>query len=263
MDLGHIGVRVGSADLLHDDGRIVPIARSYSPLLHAKGDIDYGRDVAVIQTTEPLGVPALPLAATPVQPGEQVSSFGFGDDRVDEHQDVESPLLRRLDMTMDPGCLNGVVTDTDDICTVGANGAGLRAGDSGSPLVAIRDGAPALVGIASATDHDQRVNIFADVLALRSFIAAPPASAIVPVITSAAAVTGDKRPGGKVTCSHRRLARSPTRSPTSGGWARSRSASRRSSTCRTARPSATAWSASPTTAGAKLHAPARRGGQEA
>jgi hypothetical protein len=101
---------------------------------------------------------------------------------------------------MDPACLNGLVTDTDDICTVSANGAGARPGDSGGPLVATRNGAPALVGIASATDHGNKVNIYADVLALRSFIAAPPASAIVPVVTGAPAISGDKRAGGKVTC---------------------------------------------------------------
>ncbi len=199
-DMGHAAVRVGTADLTRSPGRLVRTAHFWSSLLHVRGDLQYGRDIALIQTTKPLGVPALPIATTRPAPGEMVSSFGFGD-ALKLGRDSNGGPLRRLDETLDPTCLNGVLTDPISICTVAPNGGGIRSGDSGGPLVVWRGGAPQLVGIASGNDTATgRLNVFANVVAQRSFIATPPVSTLVPVVVREARIIGDARPGGRVRC---------------------------------------------------------------
>lgn len=96
-DLTQIGVSVGTDDLLRSPGRVVPIARAWSAILH--GRFQPGHDTALVETTKPLGVPALPLATSRPLAGETVSSFGYGDDRADNPGDDSAavPAADRLD----------------------------------------------------------------------------------------------------------------------------------------------------------------------
>ena len=196
-DLTRIGVSVGARDLLASAGRVVPIAHAWAANL--RGRSAYGHDTALIETTEPLGVPALPLASVRPRPGESVSSFGFGDDRAENRGVVPHPLLRRLDLVVSASC--SVARDPDAICTTAPNGGGLRSGDSGGPLVVFRDGSPQLVGDASAVGTD--VNVFADVVARRDFLATPPPETLVPGLVAPLRIAGALEPGGRVACDAR------------------------------------------------------------
>jgi trypsin len=202
-DMGHQGIHVGSDDLLRPGGRVVPIARVWSLRVHSRTLLHpTGEDTALVETTKPLGVPALPVASEPPKPGETVSSFGFGDDR--PQLDVASdprPFLRRIDLTVLGACPL-VITDTTAICTRAPNGGGPRPGDSGGPLVVWRAGSPQLVGDASQGFGDAAgsVNLFADVVRQRTFIAAPPKRTQVPVVARPIRVAGDVRAGGRASC---------------------------------------------------------------
>lgn len=200
LDMAHMGVRVGTDNLLTTPGRVVRVARAWSVTLRT--ELLIGHDTAVVETQEPLGVPALPLATAAPQAGDTVSSFGFGDDRaVTTGEDVPRPLLRRLDSVVSAECL--VAGDPDAFCTTTTNGSGVRPGDSGGPLVVWDGGAPALVGDASATHDAGTVNVYANAVARRDFIASPPASALVPQLVEPVAIAGRIGPGRRVSCTGR------------------------------------------------------------
>ncbi len=197
-DDGHAAIRVGVQDQF-TRGRVVPVARVYSPQLRGPRDLDLARDVAIVETTKPLGVPALPLATTPPQPGEMVSAFGFGTSAKSINDSYGGPLSR-LDMTVDPTC-QGLLHNSRAICTVAPNGGGLRSGDSGGALVVWRNGSPEVVGVNSATDSTHGLlNIFASVGFEASFIQAPPSSTRIPVATRPTRIVGHAVPGGRVRC---------------------------------------------------------------
>ncbi len=201
-DMSHQGIHVGTDDLRHTSGRVVPIARVWSlrvgsrTLLHPDGE-----DTALIETTEPLGVPALPVGTTRPAPGELVSSFGFGNQQRQLVGGNGPPLLQRFDSVVLPACPL-VSGDTEAICTSAANGGGVRPGDSGGPLVAWHDGAPQLVGDTREIVASGRTSasVYADVVAQRSFLAAPSPRTRVPVVTRPIRITGDAKPGEKVGC---------------------------------------------------------------
>ncbi len=202
-DMGHQGIHVGSDDLLRHGGRVVPIARVWSlrvrsrTLLHPTAE-----DTALVETTKPLGVSALPIATEPPKPGEMVSSFGFGDDRPQlEVTAAPRPFLRRIDSVVLGACPLQV-TDTEAICTRAPNGGGPRPGDSGGPLVVWRDGSPQLVGDTSQDvgDTGDSVNLYADVVRQRSFLAHPPKRTQASVVTRPIRIAGDVRAGGRATC---------------------------------------------------------------
>jgi hypothetical protein len=197
-DLSHYAVRVGVQDRL-SPGRVVRAVRFFSPQLRKPRQLDLARDVAIVETAKPLGVPALPLATSAPQPGETVSSFGFGATQ-QKVGDSEGGPLRRLDATVDPTCLN-LLHESQAICTVAPNGGGLRSGDSGGPLVVWRNGSPQLAGIASATDPNRGVlNIIANAVLEAPFIQSPPASTRIPVVTRRPRIVGHTVPGGRVRC---------------------------------------------------------------
>jgi hypothetical protein len=201
-DMGRRGVRVGSDDLSANGGRLVRIAHVWSPQFLRSGRLRFGMDLALIETSDDLGVPALPLASRRPQEGEQLSSFGFGGDKqVDDS--TGSPFLRRMDLTLDPTCGGGALNDPQAICAVAPNGGALRGGDSGGPLVVVRNGVPELAGIASAATQAtaaQQTNVFGNVVEQRSFIASPPATTLVPIVVRATRITGRVRSGGRVRC---------------------------------------------------------------
>jgi hypothetical protein len=199
------GIRVATDNLLSNPGRVIPVARVWSPRVGARGQVQaQATDMAVIETTKPLGVPALAIATARPQAGEAVSAFGFGvdDDVPDPAKGAARPFLRRWDAIALSSC--PVPIDRDELCVTAAarDGGGTRPGDSGGPLVVFRNGAPELVG-----DTVQEVNVgvenasgFADVVAQRGLIASLPKSKQVSVATRPIRIAGRARPGGKVTC---------------------------------------------------------------
>jgi hypothetical protein len=202
IDTSHFGFRVGTDDVNDRRGHVVPIARVWARQVRYPTLLKDGNDVAVAETKKPLGVPALPIASERPQPGEMVTSFGFGRDE-QGLSDLPRPWLRRLDAVVLDGCFGVERDDPTPICVRAQNGGTILHGDSGGPLVVWRDGSPALVGTAvrEVSMGAGSSNVFSDAVAARSFVTAPPASAQALVMTRPVRMTGDLRPDGKVRCS--------------------------------------------------------------
>jgi len=196
------GIRVGTDDILANPGRVVPVARIWSPHVRARAvPHPAATDVALIETTKPLGVPAIALASERPRAGEAVTAFGFGDDRVEVGEDgIVRPFLRRWDAVALPQC--PISVDQLSICASSGDSAGTRPGDSGGPLVVFRDGVSQLVGdtVQEADIGSLHASGFADVVAQRAFIATPPKRALVARMKKPIRIAGDRRPGGRVTC---------------------------------------------------------------
>jgi trypsin len=196
-DLKNVVVSVGVDDFAKGPGRSVPIARVW--VFDKDKTFRTGHDLAIVETKADLGVTPIPFATTRPRVGEAVSSYGYGADSQTHNGDDSHPLLRRMDTVVLEECISG---DANGICTKDPRGGGLRSGDSGGPLVVVRDGAPQLVGDASATDTaTATINVFTDATTLQDFIKSPPDSALFPVLKQPLPqITGNLRPGGKVTC---------------------------------------------------------------
>jgi hypothetical protein len=205
VDPTQLGIRVGTDDVIGNPGRVLPVARVFSPRVRA-ASLEHVNaiDTAVVETTKPLGVPAIALGSARPQAGEAVAAFGFGDSqRVPTEVGDLEPFLRRWDATAMSRCPLDSFLDPQEICASSPDGGGMRPGDSGGPLVVFRDGQPQLVGdtVQMASLGTQAASAFADVVALRAFVAAPPRRSIASAIVRRPRIVGDVRPGGHVTCS--------------------------------------------------------------
>jgi trypsin len=197
FDLKNAAVVVNTDDLTTRAQRVVPIKRVWMPFQHQ--ELHYGHDIALIETTRPVGVAAIPLATTRPRAGETATLFGFGDDAKAESGADPHPRLRRLGVVVQADC--AIAGDPNAICVKAPNGGGPRSGDSGGPLVVFRNGAPELVGIASATDELGQVGVYTDAVAQTDFIAAPQDSALFPVLQQReVTIKGALKPGAKVSC---------------------------------------------------------------
>lgn len=201
IDVSHFGFRVGTDDLVAKGGTVVPIARVWTPQIGDRVLQVSQRDTALVETSAPLNVPALPLASARPQPGETVSSFGFGDTRAaGDERGTYRPVLQRLDQLVQPDCQDLFAwTQLQPICATAPNGGRIGHGDSGGPLVVWRDGAPALVGAASAAEG-QDLDVFSDVTASAAFLGAPPRASQVPAMVRRVRIKGSARPGATLSC---------------------------------------------------------------
>lgn len=193
-------VRVGTDDLIGNSGRIFKIARAWSARLATPGEYRFGNgsDTAVVETTEPLGVPAIALGTERPKTGEAVTVFGFGyEGRNLFPEGVARPVLKRWDASVLTPCPS-VVTDPALVRAYAGDESGTRPGDSGGPLVVFRDGVPQLVGDTSQVANE--ASGFADVVALRGFVETLPAYTQVPLPTRPVQITGKVAPGGTVSC---------------------------------------------------------------
>jgi hypothetical protein len=196
-DLRQLAVSVGVDDDAATRGHVVPIKRAW--ILDIDHGVRYGHDLAVVETTEPLGVPAIPIASTRPLVGEAVSSYGYGGvKKVDD--DGGGDRLQRLDQTVAADCSSA--GDANAICLTAPNGGGIRGGDSGGPLVIMRDGQPQLVGPASAADNQTgSLAIFGDATTQGGFITNPSDADLVPVLQQPEPrILGALKPGANVTC---------------------------------------------------------------
>lgn len=208
-------VMTGSDDPAARPGRRVTIARAWvSALIRDQGVLFTLRepgDVAVLETTADLGVPALPLSSAGVElpGGEPVTAYGYGRASWVRLPPRETALLRRARMLLysQAQCDESNLAPASWFLCGGpaaVPGGGVVAmGDSGGTLV--REGAagPELLGVSSTgTDGPlrDRVSGFASVAALRGFIEDPASGVELPRPVGAARVVGRARVGARVRC---------------------------------------------------------------
>jgi hypothetical protein len=121
-------------------------------------------DLAVVSLARPVpGAAVLPIADTPPAAGEATVTYGRGRTRDPEpERDRRSPVSDALLLTRqvavppdECGRSYGVLlTPARHLCTLDRDGAGKAcAGDSGGPVVVVRDGVEQLVGVVTWGDE--------------------------------------------------------------------------------------------------------------
>ncbi|HST39059.1 MAG TPA: trypsin-like serine protease, partial [Conexibacter sp.] len=209
-------VMTGSDDPAARPGRRVTIARAWvSALIRDEGALFTLRepgDVAVLETTADLDVPALPLSSAGVElpGGEPVTAYGYGRASWVRLPPRETALLRRARMSLysqsqcDESNLAPAAWFLCGGPAEGQPGAGVVAmGDSGGTLVRQGAAGPELLGVSSTgTDGPlrDRVSGFASVAALRGFIDDPASGVELPRPVGAARVVGRARVGERLRC---------------------------------------------------------------
>jgi hypothetical protein len=209
-------VMTGSDDPAKAPGPKLRIARTWVPgVLGATGAAleRYG-DVAVLETTGDLGVPALPLvAAGTVLPADTpVIAYGYGRVSLLDSPSGETALLRRAAMRMysrEQCSESDLAPQSWGLCARPDDGPGgglVASGDSGGGLVHIGPQGPEIVGVSStATSGPMRDSVsgFASVAVLRAFVADPRSGVELPRPTGVPRVRGVARVGGRVRCDAR------------------------------------------------------------
>ena len=197
-DLKQISVSTGVDDATVDDGDAVPVKRAW--ILDKVHGLQFGHDLAVIETTKPLGVPALPIASARPAVGEAVVSFGYGAARQKDFEAERALRLRRLDSIVLADCARA--GDASAICTEAPNGGGGRPGDSGGPLIVLRGGQPQIAGVLTGNDRETgTLNVISDATSQAAFVAAPPDSALFPILREREIkIAGRLEPGARVSC---------------------------------------------------------------
>ncbi|HST38614.1 MAG TPA: S1 family peptidase [Conexibacter sp.] len=197
-------------------GRRVKVARVWVPTLEGlfKANRAIHSDLAVVETAQELGVPALPLVAAGFvgAPEEPVWAYGFGNTDPEEEGQVGPSLLRRAAMLL---YTRAQCAESDfgyvptALCAHRVEGPGggiLASGDSGGGLVRQGAGGFELLGVNSTGSRGligSSASGFASVPALHAFVTAPERGIEVPFPVGRALLKGEARVGEHVRCEAR------------------------------------------------------------
>lgn len=208
-------VTSGSDDPRRTPGHRTTVAHVWTPTLAYLFATNRGlrSDLAVIETADDLGAPALPLAAagTTPAPAEPVFAYGFGN-TIDSERQLGSPLLRRaakLMHTRTECAESDFGLEPTALCArraPGPAGGLLGSGDSGGGLVRQGAAGPELLGVNSAVTRGmlaEQLGGFASVPALHDFLTHPERGHELPLPVGRAVVRGRARVGDHVSCAVR------------------------------------------------------------
>lgn len=194
-------------------GRKVAAARIWlqKPLDYDLAELDRGADIAVVETTADLGVPALPLAApgSTLPGGTSVWPYGFGHTKVSDYDIEEPALLRRAEMRLYTA---SQCSETDAAAEPWVLCAGrfdgplsgvLAPGDSGGGLLHLGAAGAEVVGVNISGTYgplQNRLSGFTSVAQLRGFVDDPKSGVELPRPTARPAVRGRPRVGSRLRC---------------------------------------------------------------
>lgn len=213
-DRFHAGVvMTGSDDPAAKPGPKTRIARAWVPrVLDEPGAAmaEFG-DVAVIETADDLGVPALPLVAPGTVPPQDtlVHAVGYGRASLVDSPKGETALLRRAAMrlyTRSQCSESDLASEPWAMCARpddGPIGGLVASGDSGGGLIVEGPRGPEVIAVsvtATSGPMRDRVSGFASVDALRGFIASPSSGVELPRPQGVPRIAGTARVGRHVRC---------------------------------------------------------------